>query len=158
MTNSGSRNSATRSVLIAEDEPYIVQSLSFLLQNAGLEIDVAADGAEAMEKLKSGAPDMVLLDLMMEHYTGFDILDFIRSEDRLSSMKVLVLSAKGQDNDQRRAMLLGADRFITKPYANRDVVASVLELLELPPQGMEPNREPNGEQKEAQNGERGDNG
>jgi two-component system, OmpR family, response regulator len=120
-----------RTVLIAEDEPYIVQSLSFLLEKEGLEVSVAVDGQQTLERLRESAPDILLLDLMMEHLTGFDVLKIVRSESDLKNIKVLVLSAKGQENDRRRVMELGADKFITKPYANSDVVVSVLELLGL---------------------------
>ena len=120
-----------RTVLIAEDEPYIVQSLSFLLEKEGLDVDVAVDGRQTLERLRQKPPDILLLDLMMEHLTGFEVLEILRSEPALQHIKVLVLSAKGQDNDQRRVMALGADKFITKPYANNDVVSSVLELLEM---------------------------
>jgi DNA-binding response OmpR family regulator len=125
----------TKTVLIAEDEPFIVQSLSFLLETIGLAPDIAENGARAMELLQESIPDILLLDLMMEHYDGFEILKFVRSEARLNDVKILVLSAKGQENDRRRAMELGADRFITKPYANKDVIASVQELLNLDKDG-----------------------
>ena len=120
-----------RTVLIAEDEPYIVQSLSFLLEKEGLEVSVAVDGQQTLERLRESPPNILLLDLMMEHLTGFDVLKIVRNEPDLQNIKVLVLSAKGQENDRRRVMELGADKFITKPYANSDVVVSVLELLGL---------------------------
>ncbi len=117
-------------VLIAEDEPYIVQSLSFLLEQQGLEVNVAIDGRQTLDMLRKNPPDILLLDLMMEHLTGFEVLKILRTEKELKHIKVLVLSAKGQENDRRRVMELGADKFITKPYANTNVVESVLELLE----------------------------
>ena len=120
-----------QTVLIAEDEPYIVQSLSFLLEKEGLDVSVATDGQQTLDMLKKSPPDILLLDLMMEHLTGFDVLETLRAEPELKNIKVLVLSAKGQENDRRRVMELGADKFITKPYANNDVVSSVLELLDI---------------------------
>ena len=119
-----------RTVLIAEDEPYIVQSLSFLLEKEGLHVDVAIDGRQTLDMLRKNPPDILLLDLMMEHLTGFEVLKILRSEPDLKEIKVLVLSAKGQENDRRRVMELGADKFITKPYANNEVVESVKKLLE----------------------------
>ena len=119
-----------RTVLIAEDEPYIVQSLSFLLEKQGLQVSVATDGQQTLEMLRAAPPDILLLDLMMEHLTGFEVLEVVRSEEPLKHIRVLVLSARGQENDRRRALELGADRFITKPYANSDVVSSVMALLE----------------------------
>ena len=116
-----------RTVLIAEDEPYIVQSLSFLLEKEGLQVDVAVDGRQTLDMLRKNPPDILLLDLMMEHLTGFEVLKILRSEQDLKDIKVLVLSAKGQENDRRRVMELGADKFITKPYANNEVVESVKE-------------------------------
>ncbi len=123
-----------KTVLIAEDEPYIVQSLSFLLEKEGLDVEVAVDGRQTLDMLRKNPPDILLLDLMMEHLTGFEVLKILRSEGELKDIKVLVLSAKGQENDRRRVMELGADKFITKPYANNNVVQSVLELLQSIPQ------------------------
>jgi DNA-binding response OmpR family regulator len=133
-TASGDQEHMHPTVLIAEDEPYIVQSLSFLLEKEGLNVDVAVDGRQTLDMLRNNPPDILLLDLMMEHLTGFEVLKILRSESQLKDIKVLVLSAKGQENDRRQVMELGADKFITKPYANNDVVVSVLELLDLKPE------------------------
>ena len=67
-----------KSVLIAEDEPYIAQSLQFLLERAGFQVTLAFDGRETLDRLAAKIPDILLLDLMMEHHTGFDVLAKLR--------------------------------------------------------------------------------
>lgn len=119
-------------VLIAEDEPYIVESLSFLLERAGLAVATAQDGTGALAAIRERAPAAVILDIMLRKENGLEVLKAVRADTALKDVRVLVLTAKGQENDRRTAMALGADAFVTKPFANRDVVEQVLRLVGLP--------------------------
>lgn len=118
-------------VLIAEDEPYIAESLKFLLERAGMTVETATDGAQALDAIFAHKPALVMLDVMMQYHTGFEVLKIIRSDPHLKGIKVLVLTAKGQESDRQTAFDLGADKFVTKPFSNKDVVADVKELLGL---------------------------
>lgn len=115
-------------VFIAEDEPYIVESLTFLMEQAGFAVTVATDGGLALEGIRQAQPRVVILDIMMKNRNGLEILKAIRADPALHHLPVLVLTAKGQDYDRRTALDLGADAFITKPYSNGDVVSRALEL------------------------------
>ncbi|HEY8594778.1 MAG TPA: response regulator [Devosiaceae bacterium] len=117
-------------VLIAEDEPSILESLDFILRRAGWTISSVTDGEAAIDAVRLLQPRVVVLDLMLPKRSGFEVLKLIRSEEATRSLPVLVLTAKGQQQDRRIAEDLGADRFVTKPYANADVVGAVRELLE----------------------------
>jgi DNA-binding response OmpR family regulator len=115
-------------VLIAEDEPHLVESLSFILSREGFDIVTAFDGEAALRSLWTTSPDLVILDVMLPKMNGFDILKKIRGDARLQSLPVIVLTAKGQSQDRATALVIGADRFLTKPFSNKVVVAAVKEL------------------------------
>ncbi|MFC3231432.1 response regulator transcription factor [Marinibaculum pumilum] len=121
----------TARVLIAEDEPNIVESLSFLLKREGLDVTAVLDGEETLRALQADAPDVVILDVMLPSMDGFSILKQIRADPRLKALRVIVLTAKGQAQDRRTAEEIGADAFITKPFSNRDVVERVRRLAGL---------------------------
>lgn len=116
-------------ILIAEDEPSILDSLEFILQRAGWGISSVRDGEAALEAVRSLRPQVLVLDLMLPKRSGFEVLKQLRADPETARLPVLVLTAKGQQQDRRIAGELGADRFVTKPYANTEVVDTVRELL-----------------------------
>ena len=116
------------SVLIAEDEPNIVESLTFLLRRAGYDVASVLDGDAALAHLRTRAPDVMILDLMLPRRNGFEVLKVIRAEPALRSVPVMVLTAKGQPQDRRRAEEIGVDAFITKPFSNREIIDAVRRL------------------------------
>ncbi len=115
-------------ISIVEDEPNIVESLSFVFSREGWQVAAALDGATAIERLLSEPPDVLVLDVMLPPLNGFEVLKRLRSEASLKHLPVLVLTAKGQEKDRHTAMRLGADAFVTKPFSNRDIVQQVREL------------------------------
>ncbi|GAB5470691.1 MAG: hypothetical protein Kilf2KO_37210 [Rhodospirillales bacterium] len=116
-------------ILIAEDEPFIVESLSFLLQHAGYQVAAVADGEEAMSAIARGNPDLLILDAMLPSASGFDVLARLRRQPSSKSLPVMVLTAKGQAADRQRMFDLGADDFVTKPFGNKDLLQRVETLL-----------------------------
>ncbi|MEM1314659.1 MAG: response regulator [Pseudomonadota bacterium] len=117
-------------VLIAEDEPHIVESLRFILNREGYDVDDAPDGEAAWDRLRDARPDVLILDVMLPRLNGFDLLRRLRADPGAAGTPVLMLTAKGQAQDRRTALDAGADAFITKPFANRDVVEHVRRLLQ----------------------------
>jgi DNA-binding response OmpR family regulator len=116
-------------ILIAEDEPSILESLDFILRRAGWSISAVTDGDAALEAVRRLKPRMLVLDVMLPKRSGFDVLKQIRASVDTRALPVLILTAKGQQQDRRVAEELGADGFVTKPYANADVVGAVRQLL-----------------------------
>ena len=116
-------------ILIAEDEPNIIESLVFLLNRAGCEVTVETDGGKALATALEMAPDLLVLDVMLPGMTGYEVLRELRADERTKALPVIVLTAKGQREDRNTALDSGADLFITKPFSNKDIVASVLQLL-----------------------------
>jgi len=115
-------------VLVIEDEPNISEALRFILTRDGWRVEVSADGMAAMRGLRSNPPDVLILDLMLPGVSGFDILKSLREEAVTRDLPVLMLTAKGQSADRVEAERLGVTRFMTKPFANADVIATVREM------------------------------
>lgn len=118
----------TKRVLLVEDEPNIVVSLRYLLTRAGFQVDVEENGSAALQAALASPPDVAILDVMLPEMNGFEILEALRADQRGAKIPVLMLTAKGQREDRERAMTAGADRFVTKPFSNAELVAAVREL------------------------------
>jgi len=116
-------------ILIAEDEPSILESLDFILRRAGWSIGTVTDGDAALEAVRRLKPRVLVLDVMLPKRSGFDVLKQIRAGSDTHALPVMILTAKGQQQDKRIAEELGADVFVTKPYANAEVVGAVRQLL-----------------------------
>ena len=116
-------------ILIAEDEPSILESLDFILRRAGWSISSVTDGDAVLEGVKRLKPRMVVLDVMLPKRSGFDVLKHLRADAETENLPVLILTAKGQQQDRRIAEELGANGFVTKPYSNAEVVGAVRSLL-----------------------------
>lgn len=116
-------------ILIAEDEPSILESLDFILRRAGWSIGSVTDGEAALESVRRLKPRMLVLDVMLPKRSGFDVLKHLRAEQETKQLPVLILTAKGQQQDRRIAEELGANGFVTKPYSNAEVVGAVRQLL-----------------------------
>ena len=121
-------------VLLAEDEPNIVESLSFLLERAGFEVAVKVDGQQALDVALASPPDLMILDVMLPNLDGFEILRRLRADARAHNLPVIILTAQGHRRDRETAMEIGADLFITKPFSNADLVAAVQSLTSGSPQ------------------------
>ncbi len=119
-------------ILLAEDEPSISLSLSFILERAGFDVETTADGSQVENKAHAIRPDALILDIMLPNKSGFDVLRGIRQNKSTQSMPVLMLSARGQETDLERARELGANDYLTKPYSNQEVVDRVKKLISQP--------------------------
>ena len=119
---------AAPAVLLAEDEPHIVESLTFLLERAGFDVRAEADGAAALARALEDPPDVMLVDVMLPGLDGFEILRRLRADPRCARLPVVMLTAKGQARDRETAREVGADLFISKPFSNSELVAAVRRL------------------------------
>ena len=116
-------------VLLIEDEPHIVEALSFLLTREGISVSTHSDGIDAAQTVARLAPDLVILDVMLPGKSGFDILAEIRQTEAVANTPVLMLTAKGQSRDRAAAQAAGASLFMTKPFSNKEIIANVKSLL-----------------------------
>ena len=115
-------------VLIAEDEANIAAALEFLLSRAGYDVQVVTDGEKALDFLRRERPDVMVLDVMLPHVDGFELLKRVRADSRLSDLPVLILTAKGQQQDKKTAEAIGATAFMAKPFSNSELVECVKRL------------------------------
>jgi DNA-binding response OmpR family regulator len=116
-------------VLIADDEPNIVLSLEFLMQQSGYEIRVARDGEEALQAVREWKPDLVLLDVMLPLRDGFEVCQKIREDAETASTRVIMITAKGREVEVAKGLAVGADAYVTKPFSTKELVAQVRETL-----------------------------
>ena len=116
-------------ILIADDEPNILVSLEYLMKREGFTVHVARDGQEALDVLRREKPRLVLLDVMMPRKSGFEVCQELRADEAIKDTLVLMLTAKGRETDVAKGLGVGADAYMTKPFATKDLVARVRELL-----------------------------
>jgi two-component system, OmpR family, alkaline phosphatase synthesis response regulator PhoP len=124
-----SKPAAAKKILIAEDEPNIVLSLEFLLKEAGYEVAIARDGSQALSLAGALRPDLIVLDVMLPALNGFDVCRRIRGNREVKDTKVLMLTARGRDSEVAKGMAAGADAYMSKPFATRELVKVVADLL-----------------------------
>ncbi|MEL6510775.1 MAG: response regulator [Pseudomonadota bacterium] len=115
-------------VLLIEDEPNIIEAIRFILSRDGWSVDTHSDGANAIERVQSMKPDLIILDVMLPNKSGYDILRDLRDDALTAKLPVLMLTARGQTKDRELAERLGVNEFITKPFSNSDILASVRAL------------------------------
>ena len=121
-----------RHVLVADDEPHIGRIIKMKLEQGPFRVTLAYDGQEAIDLLESEPDiDLVLLDLMMPHLSGLDVLARIRSTERLKHLPCIILTAAGQEAQHQKAMELGATEFLTKPFSPKKLYARTAELAGL---------------------------
>lgn len=120
----------TKNVLIVDDEPNIVLSIKFLMTQEGYEVRTAGTGEEALRALAKQVPDLVILDVMMPKPDGFEICQTIRTTPAWRDIPVIILTAKGRDVERQKGLALGANDYITKPFATKELVAKVQAILQ----------------------------
>ena len=117
-------------VLLIEDEPNIIEAISFILSRDGWTVHTHEDGLTAMDKVSASPPDLIILDVMLPGRSGFDILRDLRADDRTKATPVMMLTARGQAKDRELAARLGVTHFMTKPFSNSEVRDHVRILME----------------------------
>ena len=115
-----------RKVLVVDDEKLIVKGIKFSLEQDGMEVDCAYDGAEAFEMIKAGSYDLVLLDVMLPSMTGFEVCQNVRE---FSDVPIVMLTAKSEDMDKILGLEYGADDYITKPFNILEVKARIKAIM-----------------------------
>jgi DNA-binding response OmpR family regulator len=118
-------DSGRRRILVVDDEERMVRFIRMNLEHDGYQVMEALNGKQAVDKLRD-TPDLILLDVMMPDIDGFEVLEMIR---QVSSVPVIMLTAKGEEDDRVRGLELGADDYITKPFSPRELVSRVKAVL-----------------------------
>jgi len=116
-------------ILIVEDEPDIVEILQYNLEKEGFTVSIAKSGEDALAKTRSLLPNLILLDLMLPGIDGFDVCRLLKNEQKISSIPVIMVTAKGEESDIITGLELGADDYITKPFSPRVLLARIRNVL-----------------------------
>ncbi|EEG76465.1 response regulator transcription factor [Dethiobacter alkaliphilus] len=116
-------------ILLVEDEKNIVLGVTICLRSEGLEVEVAEDGADALRKIEAEKPALVLLDLVMPKLNGLDALQIMKEKEEMKDIPVIVLSARAQEEDIQRAMDLGANDYMAKPFRPDELLAVIDRVL-----------------------------
>jgi DNA-binding response OmpR family regulator len=120
----------SRKILVVDDEEAISLALEFLLQRAGYEVAVASEGNEALEKVVTWHPDLVLLDIMMPGRDGFEVCQAVRERGDLPRQpKIVMLTAKGREIDRTKGLAVGADDYLVKPFSTEELLERVARHL-----------------------------
>jgi len=117
-------------ILLVEDEANILEAIGFILSRDGWEVLGHGKGETALAEIDRVDPDILVLDVMLPGRSGLDILRDLRERPATRALPVLLLTAKGQARDREQAMALGANAFLTKPFSNDELVATVRSLSE----------------------------
>ena len=118
-----------KKILVVDDEPNVIKSLTFVLSKEGYDVSSAADGEDAMTKIRQSKPNLVFLDVMMPKKNGYEVCQDVKSDSGLSDIHIIMLTAKGQEADREKGLSVGADEFMTKPFSPIMVIDKVKELL-----------------------------
>jgi DNA-binding response OmpR family regulator len=118
-----------KKILIVDDDAFIRRPLEFILRKEGYEATTAVNGADCLEKVEQEVPDLIFLDVMMPGQDGFTVCGTLKRDERFAHIPVILLSARGQENDRKRGLDLGAADFMTKPYSPQELLRRVREIL-----------------------------
>lgn len=117
-------------ILVVEDNPDLAYGLRNNLEIEGYDVDVVEDGTQGLARARTGGPDLIILDLMLPGMDGYRVLRALRDEGR--RMPILILTARGEEADKVRGLRLGADDYVTKPFAFEELLARVEALGRRP--------------------------
>jgi two-component system alkaline phosphatase synthesis response regulator PhoP/two-component system response regulator VicR len=118
-----------KKILAVDDERHIVRLVQVNLERAGYEVITAYDGKDALEKVASEQPDLVVLDVMMPYMDGFEVLQNLRKNQATRELPVIMLTAKAQDADVFRGWQSGVDCYLTKPFNPMELISFVKRIF-----------------------------
>jgi len=119
-----------KSILLVEDDPFLVDIYTTKLKEAGFSVQAVIDGKEALKKIKEDMPDLLLLDIVLPNFNGWEILRKIERDDELKTLKVVILSNLGEKEEIEKGLKLGAVRYLVKAhYTPSEVVEEVKKIL-----------------------------
>ncbi len=125
-------------ILIADDEPDIIEIISYHLLKAGFEVISAKDGAEAIEKAKQFTPDCIILDIMMPKRNGFEVCEYLRSNQQFDQTLIVLLTALNDEASHIKGLELGGDDFVSKPISPKVLISRITALFRrIQPSGTE---------------------
>ena len=117
-------------ILVVDDEESLSELVSSALRFAGYTVQTESNGFDALRNVKAATPDLIVLDVNMPEKNGFEVCETIRARNEWSHIRIIMLTAHGRDIEREKGLALGADDYVTKPFATQEVVSKVQEVLE----------------------------
>lgn len=121
----------SKTILLVDDEPHVLEVLRVTLEDLGFNLLEASDGTSALGLIRSGKPDLVILDVMMPNLSGLEICEQIRDSDDPAKPVVILLSAKSADEEAEAGFKAGASRYLTKPFSPLTLLTEVVKVLDV---------------------------
>lgn len=118
-----------RKILVVDDEPYILRALDYVLKKERYEVTTAVDGEEALKRIEECRPDLILLDIMMPKIDGYELTRTLKSNTGTKDIYIILLTAKGQEEDHKKGIELGAEEYLTKPFSPSGLVKRLNEIF-----------------------------
>ena len=119
-----------KSILLAEDDPFLSDIYTTKLKEEGFSVDTAQDGEECLKKIQTKTPDLLVLDVVLPQMDGWEVLSSIRRQEKFKDLKVIILSNLGQKDEVEKGLKLGAAKYFIKAhYTPSEVVAEIKEIL-----------------------------
>ena len=118
-----------RKILVVDDEPHVLRTLTFVLTKEGYDVASATNGEEAMAKIRESIPSLMFLDVMMPKKNGYEVCQELKSEKTYRDIHIVMLSAKGQEADRENGLGAGADDYFIKPFSPLKLIRKVEETL-----------------------------
>jgi len=115
-------------ILVADDDLLVLKSITFILQRAGYRVETCSNGREAVEQIRKEKPTLALLDVMMPELDGLDVVRQIKAEPELRDIPLFLVTARAMVQERERGIEAGADDYITKPFANQELLDKVKEV------------------------------
>lgn len=139
-----------RKILVVDDEPLLVDTIAYNLEQAGYQVVTAADGASALEAAHREAPDLIILDIMLPEMDGLEVCRQLRRESNTAETPIMMLTAKSDEIDKVVGLEVGADDYVTKPFGRRELLARVRALLRRADHGKQAEEEETAEPSRSQ--------
>ena len=118
-----------KTILAVDDDPLQLKLIDAIASKAGYKVITAKNGRDGVKEAKKNKPDLILLDIMMPEMDGYTALEVIRQADEIKKTPVIMVTAVGFDMNQRMALDMGADDYVTKPFAVKDLLSRMEKLL-----------------------------
>lgn len=129
LTDKNVPTTGEKKILVVDDEPNVIKSLTFVLSKEGYKVSSAVDGEDAIAKIQESKPNLMFLDVMMPKKNGYEVCQDVKSDSSLRDIHIIMLTAKGQEADREKGLNAGADEFMAKPFSPIMVIDKVKELL-----------------------------
>jgi DNA-binding response OmpR family regulator len=119
----------TKKVLVCDDKPYVLESVSFLVREEGYDVLTTDNGEDALHLARTQMPDLILLDVMIPKKSGFEVCRELKSDPATRGIYIILLTAMGQERDEQEGFQCGAEDYMTKPFSPRGLRKRLHELL-----------------------------